>query len=145
MLYGPFWCTYYGVSIQRRHWQPLSVHLWAYCTHPTHDVNDVIWCVKVHHNTGVYVPYSVRTVVWFPLRPTRTSVSAVWDGAYGFSSLSEKTGKSNGLEMDAECWSGPRLPRDLPLSRLALSQLSYPDVCLAWGYSSQKLDCVIPC
>ena len=29
------------VSIQRRHWQPLSVHLWAYCTHPTHYVNDV--------------------------------------------------------------------------------------------------------
>ena len=29
------------VSIQRRLWQPLSVHLWAYCTHPTHDANDV--------------------------------------------------------------------------------------------------------
>ena len=30
------------VSIQRRHWQPLSVHfLWGYCAHPTHDVNDV--------------------------------------------------------------------------------------------------------
>ena len=24
------------------HWQPLSVHLWAYCTHPPHDVNDVM-------------------------------------------------------------------------------------------------------
>ena len=30
-----------AVKIQRRHWQPLSVHLWAYCTHPTHNVNDV--------------------------------------------------------------------------------------------------------
>ena len=29
------------ISIQECHWQPLSVHLWAYCTHPTHDVNDV--------------------------------------------------------------------------------------------------------
>ena len=29
-------------SIQRRHWQPLSVHLWSYCTHPTRDVNDVV-------------------------------------------------------------------------------------------------------
>ena len=30
------------VCIQRCHWQPLSVHLWAYCPHATHDVNDVI-------------------------------------------------------------------------------------------------------
>ena len=29
------------VSIQWRHWQPLSVHLEAVCTHPTHDVNDM--------------------------------------------------------------------------------------------------------
>ena len=27
---------------------------------------------KVGHNTGVYVPYSFRTVVWVLLRPTRT-------------------------------------------------------------------------
>ena len=25
----------------RGHWQPLTVHLWASCTHPTHDGNDV--------------------------------------------------------------------------------------------------------
>ena len=36
------WTVSSDVSIQRRHWQPLSVHLWAYCTHPTHDVNDVM-------------------------------------------------------------------------------------------------------
>ena len=35
------WTVSSDVSIQRRHWQPLSVHLWAYCTHPAHDVNDV--------------------------------------------------------------------------------------------------------
>ena len=29
------------ISMQSHHWQPLSVHLWTYCTHPTHDVNDV--------------------------------------------------------------------------------------------------------
>ena len=29
------------ISIQERHWLPLSVHLWAHHTHPTHDVNDV--------------------------------------------------------------------------------------------------------
>ena len=36
------WTVSLEVSIQSRHWQPLSVHLWAYCTHPAHDVNDVI-------------------------------------------------------------------------------------------------------
>ena len=30
------------ISIQRRHWHPLSVHLWGYWTHPTHDVTDVM-------------------------------------------------------------------------------------------------------
>ena len=34
------WTVSSDVSIQRRHWQPLSVHLWAYCTHSAHDVND---------------------------------------------------------------------------------------------------------
>ena len=36
------WTVSSDVSIQRRHWQPLSVHLWAYCTKPTQDVNDVM-------------------------------------------------------------------------------------------------------
>ena len=36
------WTVSSDVSIQRRHWQPLSIHLWAYCIHPTHDVNDVV-------------------------------------------------------------------------------------------------------
>ena len=36
------WTVSSEVSIQSRHWQPLSVHLWAYCTQPAHDVNDVI-------------------------------------------------------------------------------------------------------
>ena len=31
------WTVSSDVSIQRRlHWQPLSVHLWAYCTRPPH-------------------------------------------------------------------------------------------------------------
>ena len=39
---------------------------------------------------GVYVPCSFRTVVWILLRPTRTRyVNVLWDGTYGFSSLSE--------------------------------------------------------
>ena len=35
------WTVSSDDSIQKRHWQPLQVHLWAYCTHPTRDVNDV--------------------------------------------------------------------------------------------------------
>ena len=66
------WTVSLDVSIQRRHWQPLSVHLWAYCTHPAHDVNDVMWeGWPQHHNTGVYAPSSFQTVVRVLLRPTR--------------------------------------------------------------------------
>ena len=54
--YTNLWTVSSDVSIQMRHWQPLSVHLWAYCTHPTLDVNDVLCCVKVDHTTGVYAP-----------------------------------------------------------------------------------------
>ena len=36
--------------------------------------------VKVGHNTGVYVPYSFRTVVWVILRPTRTDQLKCWSG-----------------------------------------------------------------
>ena len=76
-----------GIQHTRRHWQPLSVHLWAYCTHPTHDVSDVMWCVKVGHTTRVYVPYTFRTVVWVLLRATRAryvSVSAVRQDLFVF-------------------------------------------------------------
>ena len=64
------WTVSSDVSIQRCHWQPLSVHLWAYCTHPAHDVNDVMsegWpqhrglCPLLFSNSGVGF-----------LRPTRT-------------------------------------------------------------------------
>ena len=38
------WTVSPDVSIQRRHWQPLSVHLWAYCTH--HKLMMwMMWCV----------------------------------------------------------------------------------------------------
>ena len=36
------WTVSSDVSTQRSHWQPLSVHLWAYYTQPTHEVNDVM-------------------------------------------------------------------------------------------------------
>ena len=84
--------------------------------------------VEVGHTTGVYVPYSFRT--------ENRSVKVLWDGTYGFSSLSEKTRKFNHLQMSlrrphfvlsylktlsvgpAGVWT-----RDLPLSRPALYQL----------------------
>ena len=61
------------------------------------------WCVKVGHTTGAYVPYSFWTVVWVLLPPARTrSVKVLWDGTYGFLSLSEKTRKSNCLQMSLQ-------------------------------------------
>ena len=39
------------ISIQERHWLPLSVHLWAHRTHPTHDVNDV-WRLATPPGSG---------------------------------------------------------------------------------------------
>ena len=41
-IYFNMWIISSDVSTQRCHWQPLSAHLWSYCTHPTHDVNDVM-------------------------------------------------------------------------------------------------------
>ena len=51
------------VSIQRHHWQLLSVHLEL--TVPTQPMmlNDVMCCVKVDHTSRVYVPYSFQTVM----------------------------------------------------------------------------------
>ena len=71
------WTVSSDVSIQRRHWQPLSVHLWAYCTHPTHDVNDVMsegwpqhWGLRPLH-------FSNSGVDSFTSHKNQTSVSAV--------------------------------------------------------------------
>ena len=41
IIHFNMWTLSSDVSIQRRHRQQLSVHLWAYRTHPTHEVNDV--------------------------------------------------------------------------------------------------------
>ena len=60
------WTVSSDVNIQRRHWQLLSVPFWAYCTHPTHDVNDVmsegwpqhLWCMLmwfIHENILIYI------------------------------------------------------------------------------------------
>ena len=65
------------VSIQRDHW-PLSVHLWPYCTHPMHDVNDVWRLTTTPGSTSpalfeqwcgfFYVPQEPKTIsrIWVP-------------------------------------------------------------------------------
>ena len=53
----------------------------------------VLQPVKVGHTTGVYDPYSFRIMMWV------LSVKVLCDGTYGLSSLSEKTRKSNHLQM----------------------------------------------
>ena len=130
------WTVSSDVSIQRRHWQPLSVHLWAYCTHPTHDVNDVMSEGWPQHRGLRPLLFSNSGVGSFTSHKNR-SVKVLWDGTYGFSSLSEKTRKSNHLQMSLQrqhfllsylktLCVGPTGVRtqDLPLSRPALSQLS---------------------
>ena len=51
----------------KREWAQMGLRSHARC-HPY----PIPQPVKVGHTTGVYVPYSFRTVVWVLLRPTRT-------------------------------------------------------------------------
>ena len=122
-----------------------------------------MWCVKVDHNTGICTPYSFPTVMWVLLRPTRTRylVLVLWDGTYGFSSLSKKTSNSNrlhdvitkaALSSHLKTLSvgpaGDRI-RDLPLRRPTLSQLSQPGggssaVASSLFYASVNSSCAQP-
>ena len=56
---------------------------------------------EIDHYTGHYVPYSLRRVCGFFNVPQifYYMCKGLWDGAYGLSSLSEKTRKSNRLQM----------------------------------------------
>ena len=132
------WAVSSDVSIQRRHWQPLSVHLWAYCTHPTHDVNDVMCEGWPHHRVLRPLLFSNSGVGSFTSPKNQISVSTVRRD-HGFSSLSEKTRKSNHLQMSLQRQHfllshlktlsvGPAgiRTRDLLLSRQGLSQLIQP-------------------
>ena len=130
------WTVSSDVSIQRRHWQPLSVHLWAYCTHPTHDVNDVMCEGWPQHRGLRSLLFSNSGMGSFTSHKNQISVSAVRRDLR-FSSLSERTRKSNRLQMSLQRQhfllsylntlsfgaAGVR-SRALPLSRPALSQLS---------------------
>ena len=120
------WTVSLDVSIQRHHWQTLSVHLWAYCTHegwPQHrGLRPLLFS---NSGVGSFTPHK-----------NQISVSAVRRDLR-FSSLSEKTRKSNRLHMSLQRQHfllsylktlsvGPAgvRSRDLTLSRPALSQLS---------------------
>ena len=122
-IYFNMWTVSWDVSIQRRQWQPLSVHLWSYCTHPTHDVNDVMCEGWPHHRGLRLLLFSNSGVGSFTSHKNQINVSAVRRDLR-FSSLSEKTRKSNRLQVslkrqhfllsylktlrlpDPECWSG---------------------------------------
>ena len=55
---------------------------------------------EIDHYTGHYVPYSLRRVCgFFNVPQIYYMCKGLWDRAYGLSSLSEKTRKSNRLEM----------------------------------------------
>ena len=54
---------------------------------------------EIDHYTGHYVPYSLRRVCgFFNVPQIYYMCKGLWDGAYGLSSLSEKTRKSNLLQ-----------------------------------------------
>ena len=90
----------------------------------------------MNHYTGHYVPYSLRIVCgFFNVPKIYYMCKGLWDGAYGLSSLAEKTRKSNRLQMllqrqhfppqlfkDPECWSG----RGLNLRPPAQQTGAYP-------------------
>ena len=135
-IHFKMWIVSSDVTIQRRHWQALSVHLWAYCTHPTHDVNDVMCEGWPQHRGLRPLLFSNSGVGSLTSHKNQISVSAVRRDLR-FSSLSEKTRKSNRLQMslqrqhfllsyvkDPESWPAGVCTRDLPLSRPALSQQS---------------------
>ena len=89
--------------------------------------------VKVGHTSGLRpLLFSNSDAGSFTSHKNK-SAKVPWDGTYGFSSLSEKTRKSDvitraalssQLFKDPGCWSGRGLNLRPPLGRLALSQLS---------------------
>ena len=55
---------------------------------------------EIDHYTGQYVPYTLRRVCgFFNVPQIYYTCKGLWDGAYSLSPLSEKTRKSNLLQM----------------------------------------------
>ena len=136
------WTVSSDVSRQRRHWQPLSVHLWAYCTHPTHDVNDVM-CEGWPQHLGLR-PLSTLFEQWcgfFYVQQEPAKCKCCETGPTVFHPYPRRLEiwKSNHLQMSLQRQHflisylttlsvGPAgvRTRDFLLSRPALSQLSQP-------------------
>ena len=98
------------VSTQWRQWQPLSVHLWAFCNPPTaHDMNDA-WCVMpdawyVMHERKTTPPGKLPLIVSNSSIGSFTSPS-IWLIKEGWRRL-----KANGLTSppnDAIIWTETR-------------------------------------
>ena len=109
------WTVSSDVSIQRHHWQPLSIHLWAYCIHPTHDVNDVVcegwpqppsptlfeqWC------GSFYVPQEPDKCECCGTGPTVFRPYPRRLESLTFADVITKAAFSSQLFKDPECWSG---------------------------------------
>ena len=68
---------------------------------------------EIDHYTGHYVPYSLwRVCGFFNVPQIYYMCKGLWDGAYGLSSLSEKTRKSNRLQMLLQTALSPQLFKD---------------------------------
>ena len=68
---------------------------------------------EIDHYTGHYVPYSLwRVCGFFNIPKIYYMCRGLWDGAYGLSSLSEKTRKSNRLQMLLQTALSPQLFKD---------------------------------
>ena len=62
-----------------------------------------VYTQRPDHNTGNYIPYALRTASgFFNVPQSYLQARVVKPGAYGLSSLSEKTRKSNHLQMSEQ-------------------------------------------
>ena len=115
------WTVSSDVSIQRRHWQPPSVHLWAYCTHPTHDVNDVMCEGWPQHRGLRPLLFSNSGVGSFTSHKNQISVSKCCETGsivfHPYPSIAERQCNRSQMSLqrqhfllsylkDPECWSG---------------------------------------
>ena len=94
---------------------------------------------EIDHHTGDYVPYSLRTLCGFFNVPQNLYMQGLWNGAYCLLSFSEKTRKSNRLQLSSKrqyfllnnlktlsVGPGGTWTSSLPLGRQALIQLNSP-------------------
>ena len=100
-IYFNMWTVSSDVSIQRRHWQPLSAHLWSYCTHPNHDVNDVMCVGWPQHRSLRPLLFSNSGVGSFTSHKNQFSVIAVRPDLRFFFLIREDW-KSNCLQMSVQ-------------------------------------------